>query len=210
MSTLSDLLAEHTALSGSAVAHLQRLVSEWQLLADLSFSDLLIWVPTGPDEFICVAQVRPTTWTTVHLDDLVSRTMSVPEAMVLRRSWEEEHIVGATVPGDETVQREVIPVRHADAAVALLVRDTAVRADLARSALDTAYLEAADDLFRWSRTARSRRANNRGRCTPDRGPGTGCCGWTRRASWSTSVPNAVSAYHRLGLAGGLSGPSWPG
>ena len=45
MSTLSDLLAEHTALSGSAVAHLQRLVSEWQLLADLSFSDLTVWVP---------------------------------------------------------------------------------------------------------------------------------------------------------------------
>ena len=46
MSTLSDVLAEHSVLSGSAVAHLQAVVSEWQLLADLSFSDLLLWVPT--------------------------------------------------------------------------------------------------------------------------------------------------------------------
>ena len=49
MSTLSDVLAEHSVLSGSAVAHLQTVVSEWQLLADLSFSDLLLWVPTRDD-----------------------------------------------------------------------------------------------------------------------------------------------------------------
>ena len=49
MSTLSDVLAEHSVLSGSAVAHLQTVVSEWQLLADLSFSDLLLWVPTEAD-----------------------------------------------------------------------------------------------------------------------------------------------------------------
>ncbi len=29
------------------VAHLQRLVGEWQLLSDLSFADLLLWVPVG-------------------------------------------------------------------------------------------------------------------------------------------------------------------
>ena len=60
MSTLSDVLAEHSVLSGAAVAHLQTVVSEWQLLADLSFSDLLLWVPTEGDLLICVAQARPT------------------------------------------------------------------------------------------------------------------------------------------------------
>src|SRR6476469_7120607 len=61
MSTLSDVLAEHSVLSGSAVAHLQAVVSEWQLLADLSFSDLLLWVPTQDDWLVCAAQARPTT-----------------------------------------------------------------------------------------------------------------------------------------------------
>ena len=64
MSTLSDVLAEHSALSGSSVAHLQAVVSEWQLLADLSFSDLLLWVPIEPDLLICAAQARPTTGVT--------------------------------------------------------------------------------------------------------------------------------------------------
>lgn len=44
MSTLGDLLAEHTVLPGSAVDHLHAVVGEWQLLADLSFADYLMWV----------------------------------------------------------------------------------------------------------------------------------------------------------------------
>ena len=35
MSTLGDLLAEHTMLPGHAVDHLHAVVGEWQLLADL-------------------------------------------------------------------------------------------------------------------------------------------------------------------------------
>ena len=46
MSTLADLLAEHTTLADTAAAHLQRLVAEWQLLADLSFADFLLSVRT--------------------------------------------------------------------------------------------------------------------------------------------------------------------
>ncbi|MGQ0576323.1 MAG: histidine kinase N-terminal domain-containing protein, partial [Pseudonocardia sp.] len=45
MSTLSELLAAHTRLPAGAVAHLQRVVAEWQLLADMSFADFLLWVP---------------------------------------------------------------------------------------------------------------------------------------------------------------------
>lgn len=44
MSTLGDLLAEHTVLPGNAVGHLHAVVGEWQLLADLSFADYLMWV----------------------------------------------------------------------------------------------------------------------------------------------------------------------
>ena len=42
MATLVELLADNTGLSGPAVDHLQLLVADWQLLADLAFSDLLL------------------------------------------------------------------------------------------------------------------------------------------------------------------------
>ena len=78
MSTLSDLLAEHTNLPGAAVDHLQRVVGEWQLLADLSFADVLLWVGTdsgiagaGAGSVICVAHCRPTTASTAFPEDMV-------------------------------------------------------------------------------------------------------------------------------------------
>ena len=74
VSTLSFLLADHTPTSpDEEVAHLQRIVAEWQLLADMSFADFLLWVPVTegaggsegapPDDdrrsFVCVAQCSP-------------------------------------------------------------------------------------------------------------------------------------------------------
>jgi two-component system, sensor histidine kinase PdtaS len=43
--TLSDLARNHTSLSGADVEWLHSLVSDWQLLADLSFADLILWAP---------------------------------------------------------------------------------------------------------------------------------------------------------------------
>ena len=69
MSALSDLLTSRTSLDDEQIEHLQRLVGEWQLLSDLAFADLLLWVPVSvPDgeagsvgAFLCAAQCRPTT-----------------------------------------------------------------------------------------------------------------------------------------------------
>ena len=65
MSTLGDLLAEHTVLPGNAVDHLHAVVGEWQLLSDLSFADYLMWVRRDDGALVCVAQIRPNTALTV-------------------------------------------------------------------------------------------------------------------------------------------------
>ena len=51
-------------------------VSQWHLLADLSFSDLLLWVPEDEGErFTCVAQIRPVTGPTALEDDVIGETI---------------------------------------------------------------------------------------------------------------------------------------
>src|SRR3569833_2662207 len=74
MSTLGDLLAEHTMLPGNAVDHLHAVVGEWQLIADLSFAAYLMWVRRDDGVLVCVAQVRPNTAPTVLLADAVGTT----------------------------------------------------------------------------------------------------------------------------------------
>ena len=49
-------------------------VSEWQLLADLSFADYLMWVSRDDGVLVCVAQCRPNTAPTVLLSDAVGTT----------------------------------------------------------------------------------------------------------------------------------------
>jgi len=87
---LSELLGRHTQLPGAAVGHLQRIVAEWQLLADLAFADLLMWVPLhvagSPEGFLCVAHVRPTTGPTVHPKDVVGARAPDNERVRLRQA----------------------------------------------------------------------------------------------------------------------------
>jgi two-component sensor histidine kinase len=74
MATLGDLARQHTTLTRDDVAHLHQLVSEWGLLADLCFADLLIYAPTTNDQWIVLAQVRPATGQTLYVTDYVGTT----------------------------------------------------------------------------------------------------------------------------------------
>ena len=76
MSTLGDLLAEHTVLPGNAVDHLHAVVGEWQLLADLSFADYLMWVRRDDGVLVCVAQCRPNTAPTLLQTDAVGSVVA--------------------------------------------------------------------------------------------------------------------------------------
>ena len=59
MATLGELCRQHTSLTRDEINHLKQLVSEWGLLADLCFADLLLYVPSTGSEWLIVAQVRP-------------------------------------------------------------------------------------------------------------------------------------------------------
>lgn len=71
MSTLADLVRSRTGLDEQDVDWLHRLVGEWQLLADLSFSDLVLRVRTVEGSWLTVAHMRPTTGPTTWPEDLV-------------------------------------------------------------------------------------------------------------------------------------------
>src|SRR2546423_455940 len=50
MATLAELARMHTRLDGPELGHLQRLMGSWGMLADLCFSDLLLFVPVTGGE----------------------------------------------------------------------------------------------------------------------------------------------------------------
>ncbi|HEY7175802.1 MAG TPA: histidine kinase N-terminal domain-containing protein, partial [Micromonosporaceae bacterium] len=152
MSTLRDLVEEHTALDPADVEHLHRLAGEWQLVSDLSFADLLLWAKLSEgDGFVCLAQVRPTTGPTAYEDDQVGRIARGPEIAHLKiasnqgRIWREGDPVWY---GDVPARNEAIPVRRPGRTdvIALIGRDTNLSTARSPSQLELNYLTAADDL----------------------------------------------------------------
>ncbi len=156
MSTLTDLVAEHTALDSADVDHLHRLAGEWDLISDLSFADLLMWVRTGPGEFLCVAQVRPTTAPTTYDQDQVGRAATAVELPYLEVAIAEGRIWREGDPdwhGDVPVRHEAVPVRRTGDGIgepgriiAVLGRDTNLAAARVPSQLELSYLQSAGDL----------------------------------------------------------------
>ena len=71
-----------TALTAADRARIAELLAEWQMLADLSFADLILWVPkrkdyqSWPDGYIATAHIRPTTAATVFTHDVIGEELA--------------------------------------------------------------------------------------------------------------------------------------
>lgn len=210
MSTLSELLAEHTRLDGSVVDHLQRVVAEWQLLSDMSFADFLLWIPLDghAEEFLCVAQARPTTGPTAHPEDVVAARLTALEHPQLRRAVVEGRICREDEPRwhlEVPVRSETIPVRHEGRVVAVLSRDANLAMPRVPSPLEIAYLGSASDLCQMVADGTfPARASVAGADTSPRA-GDGLVRLDAHGLVAYASPNALSAYHRMGLANDLAG-----
>ena len=206
MSTLFELLAEHTALSPEDVEHLQRLVVEWQLPSDLSFADLLLWVAVGEGEFLCVAQVRPTTGPTAYQDDHVGRRQGGAAALPQRVAVAEGRIFREADPewdGQVPVRREAIPVRREPGGRVLGVvdRDTNLVGTRSPSKLELAYLATADDLCRMIAEGSFPAPGEAVEAITGPRAGDGLIRLDPDGRVGYASPNALSAYRRLGVTG---------
>jgi two-component sensor histidine kinase len=196
--------------AGGVTETLHRLVGDWQLLADLSFADLLLLVPDeGAEKFVVVAQMRPTTGPTVYQDDLVGRVVTASERPQLSVALAEGRICreGDPIWSEVPVREEALPVRVADQVVAVVARDTNLAAARTPSQLEIAYLKSANDL---AQMLAEGRWPYPGEAAAERsGPrvGDGFIRLDADGVVSFASPNALSAYRRLGHPGDLTGHS---
>jgi two-component sensor histidine kinase/PAS domain-containing protein len=211
MSALSDLLAARTSLDDEQVRHVQRLVGEWQLLADLSFADLLLWVPIGSGdsaELLCAAQCRPTTGATAYLHDQVGEVISGARASPMRVALAEGRIFRETDPNwdsDLPIRREAIPVRLGDDVIAILGRDSNLASIRSPSQLELVYLQSAADLAVMIADGTFPGPQSDG--IEGSGPrvGDGVLRIEQDGTILYASPNSLSAFRRLGVSGPVLG-----
>jgi two-component sensor histidine kinase len=212
--TLTDLARNLTSLSAPELEWLHSLVSDWQLLADLSFADLILWVPTHAQEgarnsgWVAVAQMRPTTGPTSFPDDVVGSQVAPGERPVLDSARVERRIHRESDPdwtSGVPVRAEAIPVTKDGRVIAVIERSTNLNGARTPSRLELTYLAGADDLSRMISEGTFPYPGHDTTLVRSPRVGDGMLRLDAAGRVTFASPNAQSAYRRLGLTADLMG-----
>jgi two-component system, sensor histidine kinase PdtaS len=212
--TLTDLARNYTSLSGADVEWLHSLVSDWQLLADLSFADLILWVPLRAPRgalgsgWVAVAQMRPTTGPTSFPDDVVGSQVGPGTRPLLDTARGEQRIWRESDPdwtSGVPVRAEAIPVTRDGRVIAVIERSTNLNSARTPSRLELTYLQGADDLARMVSEGTFPYPGHETTLVRSPRVGDGLLRLDTAGRVTYASPNAQSAYRRLGLAADLMG-----
>jgi two-component system, sensor histidine kinase PdtaS len=208
--TLTELITKYTALGPADVEWIHSLISDWQLLADLSFADLILWLPTRDKGWVAVAQMRPTTGPTVYHDDVVGTRLAHGQRHLLEVAWYEHRICREGEPDWSSgipVREESIPVRRGvgGPVIGVVQRSTNLSSARTPSRLELTYLQSAADLAQMVAEGRFPFIEEEPNLVRSPRVGDGLLRLDREGRVAYASPNALSAYRRLGLHADLLG-----
>ena len=126
MSTLTDFVKANSDLGREQIAHLNRLVADWWMLADFCFSDLLLYLPTADGRWLTVAQVRPATGQTIFPTDFVGSWANATEVAVLAECLSTRTVHEADVRVEDMADESrmlAIPVVFEGVPIAVLTKE---------------------------------------------------------------------------------------
>ena len=203
---LDRLARERTDLTSAQIAHLHLLTADWTLLSDLSFSDLVLWLPTWNDAgFVAAAQVRPSTGPTVYPEDIVGLFAAKGRLREIERAFHSQRVVrnrmdeGSLLP----VGTEAIPVHNGQRVVAVIARRSGLSPREAGE-LERTYREIADVLCQMIAEGQFPHEGMQDSSTPPR-VGDGLLLLNAQGVVTYASPNARSAFRRMGVMSDLTG-----
>ncbi|MGI9021674.1 MAG: sensor histidine kinase [Acidimicrobiales bacterium] len=208
-----DVLARTTELEGPALAHVQRLTASWGFLADLSFADLLLYVPEkevpgGPCRYIVLAQMRPTTSQTLYREDQLGVVVDENERPLVSRAFKLGQIIDGDVPAGpraEAAHVQCIPVYWKDQLLGILTRESAPSVGRRSGELERVYLDIFDAFARMIAAGEFPfgAEGTEPKDAPRVGDGVVRLDESGRVDFAS--PNFVSALHRMGVHANVLG-----
>lgn len=208
MPSLPELARAHTDLTDEDLAWLALLQADWQIIADLSFADLVLWLPDRAGSgYWAAGQMRPTTGPTALVDDVVGAFVATGRRPLLDTALAEGRIARDGDPewrDDVPVRVEAIPVRRGDRVIALVGRNTNLQGVRTPSRLELSYLQTASELTQMIARGVFPYAGQRSDHADSPRVGDGFIRVDAAGRVSYASPNALSVFRKLGLSTDLA------
>lgn len=212
MAIFADMIRESSVLGPGDAEWLHLLVGDWQMIADLSFADLVLWFPSNDGGYVALAHVRPSTSHTMFHADFVGDRIQPELEHLVQSVWKSQHIERSQETKiwnlDTAMRVEAIPMVRNGRTLAVITTHMDLSSSRMPSRLELTYRQCAYDLLKmgtlglWPDFA-SPTGSRRG--APRVGDGLlrlDVDGIVQYAS-----PNGVSAFRRLGDGDSLEGRS---
>jgi two-component sensor histidine kinase len=211
--SFAEIVRTRTTLGADDVAWLQLLQADWQIIADLSFADLVLWLPDRSGSgFWAAAQMRPTTGPTAYVDDVVGTFLERGRRPLLDTAYDQGRTAREGDPEwrDEVpVRMESIPVVRGGRVIGVIGRHTNLLGVRTPSRLELSYLQTAADLTQMISTGHFPATGQRSDHADSPRVGDGFVRVDGGGRVAYASPNAQSVFRRLGLSGDLAGQSLP-
>ncbi len=214
MFQLEKLLGARTTITIDQANRIRDLVADWQLLADLSFADLILWVPIRkdismwPTGHIAVAHIRPTTTSTVFINDLIGDEVLWGAKPAIDEALSGDEIIKPSDPekiGEMLVKTETIPVTFEGQVIAVVSSHRNVEHSRGTGKLESNYREVAQHLFQMVAQGSFPYKDAGSLFEPAPRVGDGLIRLDANSAISFASPNAKSAFSRMGWRGDLEG-----
>jgi two-component sensor histidine kinase len=211
---IEEFLRGRSPLDNEQIHRLRELIADWQLLSDLSFADLILWVPlrkdfkSWPTGYVAVAHIRPTTAATLFPLDVIGEEISYGSRPNIDQALSTAEIVRDTQPeplGEYMVKEETIPVMVDSHVVGVISRHRNSELMRQPSRLELNYREIAHKLYRMVSEGTFPFPDAGTLFDPAPRVGDGLIRLDVNGVVSYASPNARSAFSRLGWISEVEG-----
>ncbi len=207
MRTLADFLRITPELSPEDAEGLHLLVEDWQIISDLAFSDLVLWLRQG-EGWVAAAQTRPGSGQMVFVEEIIGQEARPTFGDLIEEASRANGLVEARIRerGQDLIRERATQVRHRGRVVAVLSVHDLRTGGQAQTRLEENYASLTDDLLvmvadgTWP-TAGSPTGAHRGAPRV----GDGVVRLDEEGEVVYASPNAVSAIRQLGHQGPVEG-----
>jgi two-component system, sensor histidine kinase PdtaS len=214
MLSIDEIILSKTALTDEDRARLMELLAEWQLLSDLSFADLILWIPkrkdyqSWPDGHIAMAHIRPTTAATVFAHDVIGDVITWggnPRIDGALSTGEIDRDSEAELVGEILIKEETVPVYFDGRVIAVISRHRNAELMRSPSRLELNYREIAHKIYQMVAEGTFPIQNSFYRSESAPRVGDGLVRLDASGLITYASPNARSAFNRAGWSDELEG-----